>query len=234
MIHKLETAALEAQDLSIPLRILGSRLKRRALERYKGQAFPPLAASTLEHRASKGMASLEGKLRRDVRRAKQREASKRSPPGFMAKLLGASVGDVAVGESRGVQNRVAALLEFQRRHRRGGLYYAAGGKALSLKQHASLTERETRAVARAVGGPILGQLPRTLQVVIEEGSVTLRSRTHEEWSSAHNEGATVGHGAKLPQRETVTLDDSDIEFFITVLKEHHLMPFQEGMNGPGF
>lgn len=239
---KCDTLADTAADLEVPLRILGAHLKKKALARYKAQAFAPLAQATIEKRALGGLRSLEHKLKRDVRRAFKRARLARGPArgGLLQQIFSSAAArhaaDDALGQStRGVQNRLAVLSAFHQRHGKHlGLKELAEGRALTLKQQQSLDEREARAIGKAIGRPILGGLDKTLVVEVEHGAVTLRSATHQEWSEAHNAGATVGHGAKLPQRQTVKLEQDDIDFFLSVLKGHLLVAFDHSMHGPGF
>lgn len=234
--HKCDTLADFADDLKKPLAMLGVRLKAKAAARYKAQAFAPLAAGTIEHRFSKGLASLEAKLVSDVRRAFGRARSARAPRGLLERMVTSkemqrATDDALSASAKGVQNRQAVLAEFQRRHRQLGLEKSAQGKALTLKQSESLSSRTKRAVAKAVTKPILGGLDRTLMIVVEDGSVTLRSATHQTWSEAHNVGATAGHGAKIPPRPTIFLEADDLVYFREALKEHLLLPFDDTDGG---
>lgn len=225
-LHRFDTTALAAGDLSKPLAQIGARLRRRAIERYRAQDFAPLAASTIAKRAQKGLRNLETKLTGDLRRAHGR-ASPRPPRGLLAAMVnaGGSLSSVLAAETRGVRNRRAVLAEFQTRHRRP-LEERAQGHELSLKQLVSLGKREDRAAARAVGRPILGSLPSTLEVEVGGGTVTLRSRTHQQWTDVHNSGGTAGHGARIPERKTVTVDESDGDAIEEILLEHHLLAFK--------
>lgn len=249
-IHKLDTLAESARDLEKPLQIFGEYLRRRSLDRYKAQAFEPLAESTIDKRAQKGLQIMEGKLRRDLARAQGRqrkaEGGQRSSGGLLGRALGALgaggvTSEAAPAISRGVANRLAVLAEFRRRHGmhsiKGGrsrVVEAAGLQPLSLKQRQSLSMRTVRQVASTVGRPILGGLPQTLEVQVTAGAVTLRSRTREEWSDVHNEGGGAGHGAQIPERKTIEVESSDLDVFVSILKTHLLMKVTEGMHGPGF
>lgn len=240
VIWKMDTLALGASDLDKPLAIFGGYMKKKAIERYKAQAFAPLAETTLKARAQRGIQSMERKLQSDVRRAfkRARKSRGRAPRGLLGSILSdraaeRAMEDVLSSQTRGAQNRMAVLAAFQDKHRRG-LKEKVNAKPLSIKQSASLDARTARAVARSVGRPILGGLPRTLQVTVNKGEMTLRSRTHQEWSEAHNEGATVGHGAKLPKRQTIVFEDSDKDVLVSILKDHLLIPIQKGMHGPGY
>lgn len=231
--RKMNTLANTAGDLSTALKRMGGHLKARAQERYEAQSFAPLAQSTLRARAQEGLRVLERKLETDYRKAKrkafQSARDKRAPRGAIATALARlTLSDLvperaSVLSSRGVQNRLKILEEFRRRHRGG-----EGGAALSEKQAKSLGDREARAIGRQVGKPILGGLSRTLVVRLDgRGSVTLWSRTFQHFSDVHNRGGSAGHGAKIPQRMTVTVDDHDIDVFIEILREELLLPIQD-------
>jgi hypothetical protein len=240
--RKFDTCAISSHDLEPALRKFGAHLRRKALAKYKAQDFEPLAPATVDKRAEKGIAGLEKKLHKDLRSAVRRARSKNAVPrGMLARLLGAKpVEDGTHLNTRGVRNRQSVLAAYQKRHGRSagqgiyseglsGIYLAdrVDLSPLTLKQMVSLTTRENRAVSKAIGKPILGNLPNSLKVEIEGTAVTLASRVHEHWTAAHNEGATVGKGAKLPKRETIALDADDLDVFAAILKEHHLEAFQE-------
>lgn len=223
--------AATGKGLEPALRRFGAHLRKSALARYAAQEFAPLAASTLEKRAAKGVARLERKLTYDLKKAKGRAWQSRRDQGLaprgsimrtLSRLTGGDLpGEAAVANTRGVRNRFAVLEEFNRRHRGG-----SGGAALSNAQTRSLNAREERAVTKAVGAPILGRLARSLVVTTDSASVTLESRSHGKFTEIHNEGGTAGHGAKIPKRETIKVDNTDLDIFKAILVEHHLIAFE--------
>jgi phage gpG-like protein len=231
--HKLDTLADSAKDLEEPLRIFGGYLRQRAIERYKAQGFPPLAKATLEARADKALAGLENKLRQDLKKALKRQPQARRS--LLEKLVGARVPEGMAGGSalsKGAASRLAVYQEFRARHRKPSgdnkFEQMAGAKDLSLKQLASLDAREGRAIAKAVSGPILGKLVKSLKVTVGSGSVTLASRTVTGFSEIHNEGGTAGRGSKIPKRETILIEEKDLDVLADIVL-HHLT---EGMQGP--
>lgn len=241
--RKFELSAQAMEDLDEPLARFGAYLRAKAIERYKAQNFAPLAESTIEKRAQKGLRTLERKLGQDVRKAMGRSRKSRGRAGLMDRILTSTsvrhaAEDAMSSQTRGVKNRQAVLAQFQSWHRKGqmtrGLKERVQGHSLSVKQTASLLQREARAVMRAVGQPILGGLPKTVIFVVDDGVVTLRSATHETWSQAQNDGETVGHGAKLAERKTIELESHDLDVLESILKDAALMPFQEGLQGPGY
>ena len=228
--RKFDTLANSAEDLTPALKRMGGYLRQRALAKYAAQDFPALSDATVQKRAARGLKSLERKLKRDVGKQKKRAWDKQRDAGLaprgavMRALARLTLGDLmaqqAVASSKGVRNRQAVLDEFNRRHRGG-----ESGAKLSDAQSRSLNAREQRAVAKAVGGPILGQLPRTLKVTVARGAVTLESRTYQDFSEAHNKGLSTGHGAKMPQRTTIKLDSQDLDILRSILVEEMLIPF---------
>lgn len=218
LVTKMDTLALSARDLDEPLRRFGAYMRKKAIAKYERQNFAPLADATVMARARGGRKSLEGKLYSDVRKAQRRQAARGERD-----------------KSRGTANRLAVLAAYQeqRGFKRAGI--ASGVLAeLTFKQALSLGAREDRAITRAVGKPVLGGLPRTVGFEVRGGSMTLASRTHEKWTAAHNEGATVGHGAKLPERRTIEVEGVDLVVLQSILKSHLLLPFQAGLHGPAF
>ena len=222
---KLDELQARGEDPAKPLRAWLKHLKQRAIERVKAQDFAPLAASTVEHRAQKGMRRVGAKLRQDARKALGR-AQEKEPRGFLARLLGVESRSVAAVETRGVRNRLSVLAEYERRFgKRSGLTSRTDLKPLTLKQHLSLGGRIDRAVAKAVGGPILGGLVRMMKARVKGADGELVERSRGGWTEIHNKGGTGGHGAKIPKRETLKVEDSDIEFGAALFEEHLIEPF---------
>jgi hypothetical protein len=228
--RKLDLAIDNAADLEKPLRIFGGYLRKKAVEKWKAQDFAPLAASTIEHRTQKGLRRLERKLFRDVKRAlgKTRTAQ---PRGILARLLGVGSEDVGHGTSKAVLRRQAVLAEFQRRHGRTGEKGALAGRMdlpeLSLKALISLGGREDRAVAKAVGKPILGWWQKGMKVDVQGDVVSLTAQSHRHWTEIHNEGGTAGHGAQIPKRETLKLDEHDLDVLEDLVKDWIVKPLAE-------
>ncbi len=228
--RKFDLVINKASDIDGPMRRMGAHLKQKALAKYKAQAFQPLAASTLKERAQKGLSRMESKLQKDVGKAyKRQNGGVQMQKGFLASALAAIAGEpggaLLGGQSRGVTNRLAVLSEFQRRHRKGSsVLMTYSGKPLSIKQLSSLDARTERSVSKAVGKAILGRLGDSLQVTVGFGNVKLESRTSGTWSAVHNDGGEAGHGAKIPKRETLKLDEEDMRVLEELLKEHLLEP----------
>jgi len=220
----MDTLALQASDLEEPIKKFLGYLRKRAIDRIKAQDFAPLAASTLEKRAQKGLRQLESKLHTDLRRARARQ--KGEPRGILAQMFGPKV-EIKTVESRGVQNRLAVLAEFQRQFRpTGSLAQRAGLRPLTLKQTTSLGARVDRAVGKAMTKPILSGLARTFQIEASRDEGTLVSKTHQAFTDVHNKGGSAGKGAKIPQREFLKLEPEDMDVFAAILKDHLLLPLE--------
>ena len=215
VVHKMETMAECAMDLEVPLRRFGTYLRRKAIARYEAQDFAPLAQATLEARAAKGLRRLEVSLRKELKKALNKQNEMLPPESrstLLHQLLGIEAPDDA--ETKGARNALAKYQEFRQRHHRhgnekNGFMKMTGGAALSVKQLANLSGREGKYIANAVGAPILGKLVRSLVVEVSGGTMTLTSRTRLKWSEVHNEGGTAGRGSKIPQRQTLVLEEAD-------------------------
>ncbi len=211
MNRKLDTCAELASDLDAPLRKFGAHLRRKAIAKYKSQNFAPLAASTIEKRAQKGIRSMGKKLALAAQKAVGTQGGLQGVLGALSKTAG---------------RRVAVLAEFHKMHRRKlSLRAQANGVTLSLSQQVSLAKRTVRAVQKAIDRPILGTLPATLETDVERGTVTLRSHTRQPFTDTHNVGGSAGHGAREPERKTLEIEDSDIAVLTELLIEHALLPF---------
>lgn len=65
--------------------------------------------------------------------------------------------------------------------------------------------RETRVTTTY--GNLLGTLPSSVGVSTKKRGPTLIARSAGPMAAAHNEGAVVGHGARIPAREFVFISD---------------------------
>lgn len=144
-----------------------------------------------------GDALLRRKLQRELKRATKRYARG--------------------GSAAAMQRRYAVLQEFER--------IAAGGVPIATltadkrleKSVAGLRARHERAHAKAAGRP-LGRIASSIKSKITRTDITVSSEI--PWAGVQNKGGTVGHGAKLPARPFLELDDEDIEMLVTLIEEH--------------
>jgi phage gpG-like protein len=189
------------RDLDPALQAFGRYLLKKW---RKPKSFAPLAAATIAHRESSQAAATEairkiqlGRLRkklvREMRRAK-------------AKSSGAAVAQ-----------RYAVLKEFDRIVGGGG----AGVSLLSGPDGAKASKSLRGRIERAGGkssSKILGRLPAANKMQVKSGALTAGSTV--DWAHAHNEGLSVGKGAKLPQRTYVTVEEEDMNVLVNLVVDY--------------
>lgn len=234
-IHILETAAEHATFLDKPLKLFGEYLKKKAGDRLKAGNFAPLSSGTTHARVLKGLARVESKLHIDLRKAVKRattaQLGEQSVLNKMIRSVGGG-GKFVPEDTKGTRNRTAVISEFQRRNRRQGLHgkfstrsqIAESAQKLTLKQHASLTNRTRSAIKKAVSKQILGRISQILEVKVDYGDVSVKSKSTKEWTEVHNTGGTVGHGSKIPQRQYLLVEEDDLAILEGLIKEHVLEP----------
>jgi phage gpG-like protein len=67
-------------------------------------------------------------------------------------------------------------------------------------------------------------MPGSIRATVGSGSLQVFSEI--EWAAVHNDGGTAGHGAKIPQRTFLDLEEDDLE----VLESFILDEVEELMN----
>lgn len=99
------------------------------------------------------------------------------------------------------------------------------------KRFAKLDERFARADMRAEerikkleSGELLGNIANSISYEIKDGGLEVFS--HIPWAGAHNDGATVGHGAQLPARTFLEWTPERIQKFIELAQAHILKAFK--------
>jgi len=138
-------------------------------------------------------------------------------------MFGASVtATVDIGD---VEKGLDAM---ERRSRHLGPVFAA------LKKPMAVDQREHRKAKEGPGGAwapraestkhdgkrklarsLLGRLPTAVKYTADATSVIGESRV--AWSAAHEEGATVGHGARLPSRVFLWLSDKLLDIAVEAI-----------------
>ena len=102
-----------------------------------------------------------------------------------------------------IEGRKNVLAEFKRLEA-GGL---VENSLLKPKPLSKLQERIGRAQNKAKRP--LGRMASSIKTEISGD--TLRVFSEVEWAGAHNDGAVVGHGAELPQREFLAVEEEDLD-----------------------
>lgn len=138
------------------------------------------------------------KLRGDVRRAVKREAA-------------------GTGRATSVERRYEVLKEFERRVRGGSAILSVLGDQRLSSSLGKLEERAGRAQEKA-SGRILGRLASSISSKVTRGQLIVESKV--AWSGVHNDGGTAGHGADIPARPFLYLDDKDHDVLRAMLEEH--------------
>lgn len=190
----------------------------------QGPGWAPLAQGTKEAREAAmpalakkiregSLNTLSRKLGREERKVTRRLDKRRADQGSYewgsrkAKLLGSA--------ERAAERQRRIRAEFQR---------IAGGGERDDKTHRKLYERIGRAEGRAEDkiaklqtGELLGQIANSIGWEIKEGGLEVFSRI--TWAGAHNEGATVGRGARLPERRFLQWTPERIAMLAKIAEE---------------
>lgn len=193
-----------ALSLKSALRIFDTYYRRRIAQRFasEGPGWPPRVAvgdDAQKTRDEKVRALAEHKLKvklfRELRRAQSRLSRGK---GTTAALL-----------------RRARVVEEFKKQVSGDQspFYSSDKRA--MKSVGKLRERFGRAEA-AASARLLGRMPSAMRSKISGLVLTVINTI--SWSGAQNEGATVGHGAKLPARPFNYLDATDVEVFAEIVE----------------
>lgn len=188
-------------------------MRHKAKERF-ADVGPPLAASTQRkyEQTRKSSVTVAGNLRRSY-----------------VKNLGKTIERRHFDkDSRQVTERGKELIAELRRLAGGGDPSQSGLSAEDKTIEALRKKLQRAQTKRRVGGDrrkierhkILGRLRTSLEGKLLSLSAKLRNRV--PWSRAHNEGATVGHGASLPARTTLQILAEDVTELAKIEIEHLL------------
>lgn len=170
----------------------------------QGPGWAPLAESSMEARKQKLEAVAE-KIRSGSMRTLDRKLSGESGRVLRklekrAKLMDRSErGQKLLGRAqKSVERQKAIRAEFER--------ITAGQAGPIAKPAKKLGERIERRQVRAEekikkyeSGEVLGAIASSIGYEIKGANLEVFS--HIPWAGAHNEGATVGHGARVPERK---------------------------------
>lgn len=121
------------------------------------------------------------------------------------------------GSVRAMDRRWAVLKEFERQAAGGVGALAASTDARLEKSVAGLRKRHERALGKA-RGKLLGRIAQSIRSKSKRYSAEVWSEV--PWSGIHNEGGVAGHGAKVPKRQFLDIDDHDLEVLKNMIDEH--------------
>lgn len=220
--RKLDLMIDAAKNPAPAMRTFGTYLRGRIKGAFATEG-PPLAAATLAHRASAGAKKVEKGLSRALARANvavKRQEAEQGRQALIALFGGRQSAKVRRPGYKIVARRKAALAKFRRR-RRGGFVATTDA---NLKDRQKVDAATDKAIAAAVNQPILGRAADTIRAKVKGDTLTVDSRW--EILDAHHKGATVGHGAKLPARPRVELEEGDMDVLVEVMRNHLLVAFE--------
>lgn len=208
-VREIDTVASSLSDLTFPLEQWNKYKRREVQRRFDaggpgwpdkagGKMGPPTATeASAQSEKVKQVADelLRTKLRAELRRAQRKYARGR-------------------GNAKTMERRYAVLKEFERVAAGGELRLGDTADARLDKSVRGLRDRHARASSKAKSRP-LGRVAASIKSKVQKYSVEVYSNI--PWAGAHNEGDTVGHGAKLPKREFLTLSDEDVSVLLMMI-----------------
>lgn len=235
MRRKFTSAVTIAAQPERVLKRIAGLVKKRAKNRIRagGPGWPGLATSTLARKPSVALVQLT----RFIRHANGRQDSRIQRKGGvlgvhdqMEKLFARGQrAKTDKGAEKSFHKALGKLqlLEAIVKH------YGAAAKLTSVEGLVAHAEKDllTRARRKAgmIGGPryrntesaagLLGGLADSIGYTVEGALARITSRTARGWSDVHNSGGVAGHGARMPKREYLYLDDADLDFAEVVAAE---------------
>lgn len=220
MINSLE-------DLQPILKKFNRYFRKKVSKKFEqgGPGWPPIKGETEARRptenAVKQMALelVRKKLNRDVKRAKKRLQSGKSLT--KTKTTSVTVGGTTFKRtettSDSIERRYTVLKEFERLAAGGSAEFSLTGDARTDKSIRGLMQRTERAELKAASRP-LGRIASSIKSKLTKYDVTIESSI--PWAGVHNKGGTAGHGAKIPARTFLELDDEDLTMLAKIVEDH--------------
>lgn len=156
--------------------------------------------------------SLIGSLRSSQKKVQRRIDRN---PGGDSKLTARREKSIARYESQVAEvQRVAA----------GGAHNPAGQKKL-YERIGRRDERAAKKIQAVESGALLGSIANSFRITWDKSSWTMASEI--PWAGAHNDGATVGHGATLPRRRFLEWTPERLAKFVEFANAHVLRAFEK-------
>ena len=173
-----------------------------------GPGGAPHSQATTDRRRKKAHGALLRRLGKEAWRTEERQAKR-------LRELGASGEDVESKRekfARTLRRNLATVVELQR--------HMAGTAEESLSRR--LRPRFRRAEESAKKQ--LGNLAHSFESKITNGTLVRRSRV--AWAAVHNEGGRVGHGARVPARPFLFLEEEDVDVLVEILRNRMLLALE--------
>ena len=207
----VSTLLRNLSDVKPLLRRWAGFFRKKGKDRFNELAGPPLAASTKAKYAATRKSNItaagnvrvsyarhaEAQIRRKYKNGKDGSLTERGSQVLseLRRLLGG--GEPSLSSLQAQDKSIERLRKRLERARRTGK--RVGGEKRKSDSH-----------------KLLGRLRGSLTSYVSARVAGLRNRV--PWSGAHNQGATVGHGAGLPQRLTKPRPRSNPKFFFLRIK----------------
>ena len=203
-------------DLTPILRRFGAYLRAKTKTRFEseGPGWAPLAQSTA-HRlihSFTGKVTKSGALRESAPLKRLRQQLRRDVKTDRLDVRVLTAFERATRSTGG-----GALGESVRAHLRGQKYerqLTGIAKALD-REHAGKRSKQKRAITKH--HRLLGKLASTIRAVVKKNELVVRSIV--EWAGVHNEGGSAGHGADMPARTFLELEDPDVDVLRDLIVE---------------
>jgi phage gpG-like protein len=211
---KLQLAIDNVGHLDEALKQFSKYLRNKTKEKFaqEGPGWPGLAQSTdkrLTHSFA-GQFSAHGTLKKSAKeRMRGMLAAKikkgKIPQGMLAKFDAAVAGKLSGPGT----NTALALLGYTKRSKLN----AAEKLQVKLQKLSDMTHAERSAKLgknrNIKKHKMLGKLASSINSTIKGSTLTVYSKV--PWAGVHNDGGTAGHGARIPERTFLTLEDADLE-----------------------
>lgn len=207
--RRLEGVVEALSDLTPILRHFGAYLRAKAKARFEaeGPGWAPLAGSTA-HRlihTFTGKLTHAGAVRQTHHVQRLRQQLRRDVKADRVDLRLLTAFERASRSTGG-----GALGEALRVHLRGQKYgkkLVALAKALDRAKAAKRRPKQRRAITRH--HHLLGKLASSIRAQVKKSELVVGSIV--EWAGVHNVGGPAGHGATMPARTFIELDDEDFD-----------------------
>lgn len=219
-IQRFDTVADQARDAQKLLKRFGGYLNWSAKEAFANQpGWEPLAASTLAKLQSTRTSAItvQGQVRSSyVKQAAPQLARALKTGGLaarenMAEFLrlgrGGNALDSVLSGGAGTGSRAVERL---RRMILQAAKQKAAGKRVTVGGNKRKSDRHQ----------LLGKLRKSIERRVDVGQGEAIAESRVPWSGVHNKGGAAGHGAKIPARVFLTIDERGAVALAEIALEH--------------
>jgi phage gpG-like protein len=221
LTRRWELVVKKTEQLDDALKAFAQYLRKKTSDRFKaeGPGWPGYATSTnrkLLHSYT-GQFTSSGKLRKAYAKKLRRSVERGIKTGKLPMRARSEMNRLIRGS---ISNDSLALRAFGHVERKKTAKEQNSVEKLAAKME-KLKDASQRAKAlagkRAIASTkLLGKLAGTIRSSIKKNTLTVFSQV--EWAGTHNDGGTGGHGAKIPERKFLYLEDDDLAVLATILE----------------